>query len=131
MDTGLVSRRAVIPDEGGEADACTTTADGFRAIALRSLDGNKGVNLHTFCLLEDVCVRLLIKNLGRQMQEGVVRDKLTGFLSKESSSAPGSVTRNPSRPAPYLRTLCRQRGGRVMRPASLGGDVHRPKRPSA
>jgi len=74
MDTGLVSRRAVIPDEGGEADACTTTADGFRAIALRSLDWNKGVSLHTFCLLEDVCVRLLIKNLGRQMQEGEVED---------------------------------------------------------
>jgi hypothetical protein len=46
MDTDLISERALFPDEGGEADACTTTADSFRAtvIALRSLDGNKGVS---------------------------------------------------------------------------------------
>ena len=57
-------------------------------------------SLHT-CLLEDGCVRLLIKNLGTKMHEVFVREKLkTGFLSKESSSAAGSVTRNPPRPAP-------------------------------
>ena len=45
------------------------SADGFRATAsaLISLDGSKGVTFHTFSLLEDRCVRLLVKNLGRQM----------------------------------------------------------------
>ena len=54
------------------------TADGFRATvsALRSLDGSKGVTFHTFSLPEDRCVRLLVKNLGRQMPESVVREKL-------------------------------------------------------
>jgi hypothetical protein len=54
------------------------TADGFRATvsALRSLDGSKGVSFHTFSLPEDRQVRLLIKNLGRQMPESVVREKL-------------------------------------------------------
>ena len=54
------------------------TADGFRATvsALRSLDGSKGVTFHTFSLPEDRCVRLLVKNLGRQMPESVVREEL-------------------------------------------------------
>jgi hypothetical protein len=54
------------------------TADGFRATvsALRSLDGSKGVTFHTFSLAEDRCVRLLVKNLGRQMPESVVREEL-------------------------------------------------------
>jgi hypothetical protein len=54
------------------------TADGFRATVsvLRSLDGSKGVTFHTFSLPEDRRVRLLMKNLGRQMPENVVREKL-------------------------------------------------------
>ena len=54
------------------------TADGFRATvsALRFLDGSKGVTFHTFSLPEDRCVRLLVKNLGRQMPESVVREEL-------------------------------------------------------
>jgi hypothetical protein len=54
------------------------TADGFRATvsALRSLDGSNGVTFHTFSLAEDRCVRLLLKNLGRQMPENVVREEL-------------------------------------------------------
>jgi hypothetical protein len=54
------------------------TVDGFRATvsALRSLDGSKGVSFHTFSLPEDRQVRLLIKNLGRQMPESVVREEL-------------------------------------------------------
>ena len=54
------------------------TADGFRATvsALRSLGGSKGVTFHTFSLPEDRCVRLLVKNLGRQMPESVVREEL-------------------------------------------------------
>jgi hypothetical protein len=54
------------------------TADGFRATvsALRSLDGSKGVTFHTFSLPVDRCVRLLVKTLGRQMPETVVRVEL-------------------------------------------------------
>jgi hypothetical protein len=54
------------------------TADGFRATvsALRSLCGSMGVTFHTFSLPEDRCVRLLVKNLGRQMPESVVREEL-------------------------------------------------------
>jgi hypothetical protein len=53
------------------------TADGFRATvsALRSLDGSKGVRFHT-SLPEDRCVRLLIKNVGRNTPEEVVREEL-------------------------------------------------------
>jgi hypothetical protein len=54
------------------------TADGFRAMVsvLRSLDGSKGVSFHIFSLHKDRQVRLLIKNLGRQMPESVVREEL-------------------------------------------------------
>jgi hypothetical protein len=54
------------------------TAVGLRATmsVLRSLDGSKGVSFHTFSLPEDRQVRLLIKNLGRQMPESVVRQEL-------------------------------------------------------
>jgi hypothetical protein len=54
------------------------TVDGFRATvsALRSLDGSKGVSFHTFCIPEDRCVRLLVKNLGRHMPEDVVCKEL-------------------------------------------------------
>ena len=54
------------------------TADGFRATvsALRSLDGSKDVTFQTFSLPEDRCVHLLVKYLGRQMPESVVREKI-------------------------------------------------------
>jgi hypothetical protein len=54
------------------------TADSFRATvsALRSLDGSKGVSFHTFSLPEDRQVLLLIKNVGRQLPESVVREEL-------------------------------------------------------
>jgi hypothetical protein len=58
------------------------TAEGFRATvsALRSLDGNKGVSFHTFfhtfSLPEDRCVRLLLKNVGRNTPEEVVHEEL-------------------------------------------------------
>jgi hypothetical protein len=54
------------------------TADGFRVTvsALRSLDGSKGATFHTFPLPEDRCLHLLVKTLGRQMPESVVRVEL-------------------------------------------------------
>lgn len=57
------------------------TADGFRAmaIALRTLDERKGVSSHTF-LPEDRCVRLLFKNLGRQMPEDVIQEELEALF---------------------------------------------------
>ena len=36
----------------------------------------EGVSFHTFTLLEDRCARLMVKNLGRGMPEGVVREEL-------------------------------------------------------
>jgi len=55
-----------------------STADGFRAAvsALRFLDGTEGVSFHTYTLLEDRCVRILVKNLGRGTPESVVREEL-------------------------------------------------------
>ena len=54
-----------------------STADRFRAVvsALRSLDGVEGVSFHTLTLLEDWCVWLLVKNLGRGMPESVVQEE--------------------------------------------------------
>jgi PAX-interacting protein 1 len=54
------------------------TADGFRAKvnALRSLDESKGVSFRTFSLPEDRCVRLLLKNVGRNTPKEVVREEL-------------------------------------------------------
>jgi hypothetical protein len=56
-------------------------AQGFRATvsALRSLDESKGVSFHTFSLPEDRCVRLLVKDLGRNMPADVVREELEGL----------------------------------------------------
>jgi hypothetical protein len=54
------------------------TANEFRATigALRSLDVSKGVSFHTFPLLEDRCVRLLLKNVGIRMPEAEIREEL-------------------------------------------------------
>jgi hypothetical protein len=54
------------------------TADCFRptVIALRTLDEIKGVSFHTFSLPEDRCVRLLLKNVGRNTPEEIVREEL-------------------------------------------------------
>jgi hypothetical protein len=52
------------------------TAEGFRATvsALRSPDVGEGVTFHTFALPEDRCVRLLVRNVGRRMPEGIVKE---------------------------------------------------------
>ena len=54
------------------------TADGFRVAvsALWSYDGSKGVSFHAISLTDDLCVRLLFKNLGRQVSEDVVWEEL-------------------------------------------------------
>lgn len=74
-------------------------ADGFRAMvsALRSLDEKKGDSFHTFSLPEDRCVRLLNKNLGRQMPEDVVWKELETL---GCSSAPDAMTSKPQSIAP-------------------------------
>jgi hypothetical protein len=55
------------------------TADWFRAavIALRSLDGGRGVSFRTFSLPEDRIVRLLVRNLSKCMPESAVREELS------------------------------------------------------
>jgi hypothetical protein len=52
--------------------------DSFRATgsALQSLNGNKGMSFHTFSLLKDHCVRMLVKNLDRQMSESIVWEEM-------------------------------------------------------
>jgi len=51
-----------------------STADGFRASvnAQCSLDEKEGVRFNTFTLAEDLCERLLVKNLGRGKPESVI-----------------------------------------------------------
>jgi hypothetical protein len=54
------------------------TANGFIAAvsALRSVDVWEDVSFHTFTLPKDCCVRLLVKDLGRDMPHSVVREEL-------------------------------------------------------
>jgi len=54
-----------------------STTDGFRAAvtALQSIFGKEGVSFHTFTPPEDRRVRLLVKNLGRDMPQSVVREE--------------------------------------------------------
>ena len=76
-----------------------STANGFRVAvsALRSLHGKEGASYHTFTLPEDRCVRLLVKNLGRGMNEC-----RPGEAGIPEHSCPGthSGAFRPSRPAP-------------------------------
>jgi hypothetical protein len=71
---GVLPRSLTAQLKGEKLMVIPSTADGFRATvsALRSLDGKEGVSFHTFSLPEDRCVRLLVKNLGKQMPESVV-----------------------------------------------------------
>jgi hypothetical protein len=114
------------------------TADGFRATigALRSLDANEGVSFYTLSLLEDRCVRLLLKNLGKRMPEAEIREELEvlhinvqavmQLRSKRRDQDPEkdrpltphfivSVARCPD--------VAKVRSHRSLRPASKGGDV--------
>ena len=66
---------AQIKGWGGRLMLVPRTAGAFTATvsSLRSLDGSKGVSFHTSSLSKNRCVRLLVKNLGRQMLGDVVR----------------------------------------------------------
>ena len=69
---------ALSPDKGKRLMLVPQTTDGFknRVSALQSLDGSNGVNFHTFSLPEDHCLHLLVKNLGRQMPEGIDQEEM-------------------------------------------------------
>jgi hypothetical protein len=60
----------------GEKMIVRSTAGGFRAAvsALRSLDGEKGVNFNTFTLPEDRYERLLVNKQGRGMPDVVATE---------------------------------------------------------
>jgi hypothetical protein len=86
-----------------------STADGLRAAdrTLCSLDGKKGVSLHTFKLLDDRSVRLLVKNLGRGMPESVVRElkSLDIHVQGVTQLRSGSRDQDPAKdrpPNPHL-----------------------------
>jgi hypothetical protein len=92
-------------------------ADGIRALvsALRSLDGREGVSNHTFKLPEDHCVRLLVKNLGRDMPERVVREKLKSLnirVQGDMQLQSGRLDQDPTKDRPPIPTsLTRWRVG--------------------
>ena len=52
-----------------------STDDGLRVYVstMRSLDWKEGVSFHTFTLVEERCVRFLVKNLVSGMPESVVQ----------------------------------------------------------
>jgi hypothetical protein len=54
------------------------TDEGFWAAinTFRSLGEGKGVSFHTISLLEDQCVCLLLKNLGKRIPEAEIREEL-------------------------------------------------------
>jgi hypothetical protein len=107
------------------------TADGFRVTvsALRSLDRSKGVTFHTFFHPEDRCVRLLVKILGRQMPESVVREELVargirvqGVMQLRSGRRDQDATRDRP-PTPHF-VVSMARGPEVQRPDPVGGNCH-------
>ena len=93
-----------------------STADGFRAAvsALRSHDGKDGVSFHTFTLPENRCVRLLVKNLGRDMPESV-REELESLnirVQGVTQLRSGRRDQDPAKDRPPTPTsLYQWRGG--------------------
>ena len=120
------------------------TAEGFRATtrALRYLDGSNGVSFHTLSLLEDRCVRLLVKNLGRHMPENVVREELENLgICIKGVLHLRSVRRDQeaAKARPLTPLLCITSAGagrredafpdRTLPFACHGGDIRRPEGP--
>jgi hypothetical protein len=108
-----------------------STANGFRATvsALRSLDP------------EDRCVRLLVKNLDRQMPESVVRDELQSLNIHVQGVLQLRSGRRDQDPSPHSPLHCVSGEGprgsqgafshRTLRSAGDGGVVRGAKGPSA
>ena len=62
----------------------------------------EGVSFYTFTLPEDRCARLLVKNLGRDVPDSVVREELETMgihVQGLRSCIPAVVTRTPPRTA--------------------------------
>ena len=76
--TGIIHSGPLAQFKEEMIELAPRTTDGFRATVniQRFLDGSKEVSFHTLSLPEDRYVRQLIKNLGRQMKEDVVREEL-------------------------------------------------------
>jgi hypothetical protein len=122
------------------------TADNFRATvsALRSLGGSKGESIQTFSPPEDRCVRLLVKNLGRQCLRASFRRRWKPWASVSRGHAtplwtPWSERSPRASPHPTFHS-----GGgiwcgsaestlrnRTLLLASLGRDIHGTKGPIA
>jgi hypothetical protein len=88
-----------------------STADGFTAsvIALRFLDGKEGVSFHSLTLPEDRLVLLLVKNLGRDMPESVVRDKLESLnirVQGVTQLRSGCCNQDPTKERPSTPLHC-------------------------
>ena len=134
--------------KGEKLTLVPATAEGFRATvsALRSLDGNTCVSFHTFSLPEHRSVRLLVKSLGKQMPENVVRVELKSVYirvqevmqlrsgrsdqdpTKDRHPTPHfiiSVARGPEvSKARSLKALCIASAARVLVTRSVTTDMH-------
>lgn len=69
------------------------------------------MSFHTISLTDDLFVRLLFKNLGRQVPEDAVREELESLgicVQEVVQLNPGRRNQELSKPAPFPRTLlCR------------------------
>jgi len=99
------------------------------------------VCFHTFTLPEDRCVRLLVKNLGRDMPESVVREELESLnisVQGVTQLRSGRRDQDPAKNRPSTPTSlyqwredlrCRKSDlSRTLRLASVGGIVRGPER---
>jgi hypothetical protein len=85
------------------------TADDFSAAitAIRSPDVSKSVSFQTYSLPKDRRVRLLIKKLGREMPETVVREECEVLgMCPGSTRAPLRAPGHGSRKAPPCHSAC-------------------------
>jgi hypothetical protein len=94
------------------------TADGVGAAvsALASLDGKSGVSFHTYSLLEDYCLRMQLKNIGKWMPQGVVLEELRSLgirVQGVMQHRSGRRDQDPAKDRPPTPTsLCLWHGAR-------------------
>jgi hypothetical protein len=139
-----MSQWVLSPDKGKGLMLVPQTTDGFRTrvSALQSLNGSKGVSFHTFSLPENCCVRLLVKNLGRQMSEGIIQEQIKtlvictqGILQLCSGHSDQEASNVRSLTPHFILSVVQ--GSEVTKLhsltelCSLVKDIHSPTRPSA
>lgn len=96
------------------------------------------MGFNTFSLLEDRCVRLLVRNLGKRMPESVSREDLESLyvpVQGSCSSDPAAATRTPPKTVlpshQWREDMRRPRSEPSPSSASDGGDVRDFKKSTA